>query len=226
MKALAGREDLVFSPPELGCVLWLPGLPGGSSKIYDRSPYGNSDTITGATWVRLPSELWCLDFDGSDDKVDCGNPTSLQLTGPISFGAWFAPAIANRRNMGKAVYDTDHWKGYFLYFDADYYPRVYWGDAATADSLAGNTAVTADTWHFLIAVLDGVHPFLYLDTNVVAEKITSQAIADPATNFDLGVQVGSYYGGKLALPRLYNRALSALEIQNSFNREKHLFGVW
>jgi len=48
MKALDDREDLVFSPPELGCVHYLPGLPGGGSKIHDRSPCGNIGTITGA----------------------------------------------------------------------------------------------------------------------------------------------------------------------------------
>ncbi len=37
---------------------------------------------------------------------------------------------------------------------------------------------------------------------------------------------GQYFGGKLALPRVCNRALSALEVRTQFDREKHLFGVW
>jgi len=62
---LYSRVDaLMFSPPELGCVLYLSGLPNSGSKIHDRSPYGNHGAITGATWQRLPSGLWCLSFDG------------------------------------------------------------------------------------------------------------------------------------------------------------------
>ena len=74
MKTLLDRDidELIFDPPELGSVLYLTGLPCGGSKIYDRSPYGNHGTITGATWKRLPSGLWYLDLDALDDYVDCG----------------------------------------------------------------------------------------------------------------------------------------------------------
>jgi len=68
-------QAIGLSTPAIGCGLDLPGLPGGGNKIYDRSPYGNISAITGATWKRLPSGLWYLDFDGTDDYVDCGNFT-------------------------------------------------------------------------------------------------------------------------------------------------------
>ena len=55
--------------PPIGCVLDLAGLPEVGNKIYDRSPYGNHGAITGATWKRLPSGLWVLDFDGTDDVI-------------------------------------------------------------------------------------------------------------------------------------------------------------
>ena len=90
MKTLLDRniDGLVSEPPELGCVLYIPGLPGGNTKIYDRSPYGNHGAITGATWVRLPSGLWCLSFDGSDDYVGCGSGSSLDITGALTMEVW------------------------------------------------------------------------------------------------------------------------------------------
>jgi hypothetical protein len=45
----------------------------------------------------------------------------------------------------------------------------------------------------------------------------------------LGAKIGGNprsLDGSVALPRIYNRVLTALEVQNHFNREKHLFGVW
>ena len=95
MNCSAGKINTIYhepprvnglSTPPIGCVLDLPGLPGNGSYSYDRSPYGNHGTIIGAVWKRLPSGLWCLDFDGLDDNVNCGNASAFDITG--SFSAW------------------------------------------------------------------------------------------------------------------------------------------
>ena len=100
MKTLIDREDLVFDSAELGCVLHLPGLPGGDSTIHDRSPYGNHGTITGATWKRLPSGLWCLSFDGSDDYVTVGLGASINITGPFTTKAWvYADVMSDEKTI-------------------------------------------------------------------------------------------------------------------------------
>ena len=91
MKTLLDRDRLVFEPPQPGCVLYLPGLPGGGNKLYDRSPYANVGTITGATWKRLPSGLWYLDFDGTDDYLDVGQDSSLMPTTSLTIELWLNP---------------------------------------------------------------------------------------------------------------------------------------
>ena len=88
MKTLIDVDEQVFSPPEPGNVLYLPGLCGGSNKIYDRSPYANIGTITGATWGKTPGGVWCLSFDGSDDCVNCGNDASLDIADAITIEVW------------------------------------------------------------------------------------------------------------------------------------------
>ena len=67
----------LFLPPDLGTVLYMPGLPQGGGVIHDRSPYGNHGTIDGPTWDRNAQGLWYLDHDGTDDYVDCGSDASL-----------------------------------------------------------------------------------------------------------------------------------------------------
>ena len=99
MKTLVSQNSLVFNPPELGCVLFLPGLPWSSSKIHDRSPYGNHGTITGATWKRLPSGLWYLSFDGIDDYVSLGTSASLNLVDDFTMMAWLNCAPQDRIPM-------------------------------------------------------------------------------------------------------------------------------
>jgi len=75
----------------------------------------------------------------------------------------------------------------------------------------------------------GTTAILYVNASVISSETFD---ADMTANGD-DVWIGESengsndYNGKFALPRIYkNRALSHLEIQNHFNREKHLFGVW
>ncbi len=75
-------------PPPANCVLHLTGYPPGGATITDFSGQGNHGTITGATWVRLPSGLWVLSFDG-DDYVGCGNAVNLQITNNLGIEVWF-----------------------------------------------------------------------------------------------------------------------------------------
>ena len=240
MKTLLDKEVLIFNPPQLGCVLSLTGLPGGGSKIYDRSPYGNIGTITGATWVRLPSGLWCLSFDGGDDYVDCGNANSLRITGSLTLAAWVKPAgnNTNKDIIGNVDYVALPYLGYRLTLGAtsDIEFRVE-GGGETRVNAQILAPYSADEWIQLVAVYDISVPTLYLYKNGVdTEGTISGTIPSSLNSVDHNVYIAAgenngsaidyFFNGPIALPRVYNRVLSALEIQNHFNREKHLFGVW
>lgn len=61
-----------YPPADPNCALYLPGLPGQGSKIWNRAKGGSAGdgTVYGAKWVRQPSGIWALDFDGQDDYVE------------------------------------------------------------------------------------------------------------------------------------------------------------
>lgn len=220
------------STPPIGCVLHLVGLPGGSNKIYDRSPYGNIGSITGATWVRLPSGLWCLNFDGSDDYVNCGDGAGLDITEQLTMLVWLYRTgkasnqfIAAKGNGIRCTYGLN-WESVT--------EKISFGlDMGFGFGIKGYTVVLAlNTWHFVAATYDGKSADTYSEGRLDESNALSGVIASQS---DANVIVGSgvetvwgdnWYQGYMALPRIYNRALSALEIQSSFNREKHLFGVW
>ena len=89
MKTLLNQNNLIFDPPPFDCVLYLPGLPGGSSTIHDRSPWGNHGSITGAAWKRLSNGLWYLSFDGSDDYAAIADKDSLDFSsGSFTVKLW------------------------------------------------------------------------------------------------------------------------------------------
>ena len=107
MRTLLDKEELVLNPPELGCVLSLSRFPGGGSKIHDRSPYGNHGTITGATWVRLPSGLWCLSFDGSDDYSKAVDTVLPSGAAARTLSAWVKASAASQTNARVIVYGAE-----------------------------------------------------------------------------------------------------------------------
>jgi hypothetical protein len=92
-------ESLVFDPPGAGCVLFLPGLPGGGGFTHDRTAHGNQGTITGAVWTRLESGIFCLTFDGVDDIVRCPDCDCLDITDNISIIAWVKRNGLNHRDF-------------------------------------------------------------------------------------------------------------------------------
>lgn len=74
------------NPIPRGCVfyapLWSPGCSGPVFKSID--PFGHTCTVTGALW-KSNGRL----FDGTDDYINCGHNSNLNITGDISVGIWF-----------------------------------------------------------------------------------------------------------------------------------------
>jgi len=215
-------DRILFEPPELGCVLYLPGLPGGGARLHHRSPHGNTGTIIGATWGKLPSGLWYLDFDGTDDYVNCGNHSSLQVnTGNLTIELWFKdpeedPCVFAEKYDGNAV-------GWYLYCKTSD-NTIYWRPAAGFL----NSGIDCDDglWHQIAVRQYSSVADLYIDGGYVNSWNGCYQNASVTTPLHLSKQATNYYKVKIALMRVYNYARSALHIRNDFEREKHLLGVW
>lgn len=213
-----------LSAPPIGSVLHLLGLPSGGNKVYDQSPYGNSGTIIGATWKRLPSGLWCLDFDGVDDNITITHNTILNFDDEITIELWIYSAsdVANAAyviNKGGNFAILPHYENCCLYSTLDgNWQKIVDAGGAAAKSAWVHLAVTYDAGDTGDAA--------FYKNGAVGNTASGKDGTITTNTTAIKVGVDGSYKGYIALPRIYNRALSALEIQNSFNREKHLFGVW
>lgn len=229
MNPILDIDSRVFKPPELGTLLYYPGLPGAGSKIYDRSLYVNNGTITGATWVKSPLGVWCLSFDGTDDKVDAGRIVPFE-TPPWTIMMWF-----NLRAYGvdASTYPTLLFKattwthGVWLYwFQTQDILRVRFYGVGGVNKTFFPTPL--NTWHQVALTLAPDKRTLTCYING-SSRGTATADADflPSTNnCFIGGGYSNTYDGLIALPRLIYRDLTALEVRRYFDQEKHLFGVW
>lgn len=222
--------DSGFDP---GCVLYFPGLLGGGSTIYDRSPYGNDGTIEGASWIKTPSGLWALSFNGSSDDVDCGSDSSIKPTSALSVELWFRraansavepffddgePTAPNRDGIGCTIRATGE-----IWFS-------FGNDASYTSSKTSGT-YDDDVWHHLVNTWAGGTLDIFIDGAEAAydgAQGTQAALRASDKNFFFGQDASDsiYWGGYLALIRMYNVALTPAQILSHFNQERHLFGAW
>ena len=219
-------ERVRFEPPELGTVLALSDkIPTGAT-ILDNSPYGNHGTITGATWVRLPSGLWVLSFDGTDDYINCGKTASLKITNTITFECWVNPT--------SVVGDTQ----YFLGRVAGSYGnslrilptgvlRIYHYVLVTLEAYEDTTAtITNGVWTHIRYVGNGASFAIYFN-DIDAGAVQIAGTHSVKWNQDGNLWVGGYDGvptkhfkGKIALAKICPAVVSS-----HYQQEKHLFGV-
>jgi hypothetical protein len=160
-------------------------------------------------------------FNGVDGYVDCGGVTgSLDITGnELTLEAWIKPDVLT----GERVILSKHWSQYHIeLFGASVHLAIT--TSGTVD-LYSATALIVGRWYHVAGVYDGSLPSnqmkIFINGVEDANHGTQTGnIAHAAWPVNVGRQpTGHYYfGGSIALPCIYNRALSRAEIwRNIYN---------
>jgi hypothetical protein len=165
-----------------------------------------------------------LSFDGVEQLVDLGNPTSLDVSGNVTLSAWIRPlALDGYRNVvGHGFRWTPNGDLALRIFDEDYEFTAWDGmdHMASAPVPPGD----ADNWHHLAGVYDGRTYRLYRDGELVVEHPDDFAPAQVDSPWAVGGRAetippdGRYYGGLIDEVRIYGRALSDEEVRALFRR--------
>ena len=211
-------------------VLYLPGYPGTGNTIHDRSGSSplNHGTITGATWVREASGIWVNNFDGVDDVINCGDNISLDVVAAFTLEAWVKLSsltalwfVAGRdsildrnfyivgENTGQAAFTC--WKANVAY--------------------TNNFTIlkTTGIWYHLVGVYNGVDTRGYTNGTLDCTPVALTGnIDNDNVSFTIGMRAVDNdrdLDGKIAMVTLYNRALTAEEIQQNYQTTRHLFGI-
>jgi len=214
---------------DAGCVLYLPGLPGSGSTLHDFSGQGNNGTITGAVWKRLPSGLWALTFDGTDDKVTVTDDASILTLPTFTWLSWVnLSSFANEPVVFRK-------SGRYLQFGTTGRLSMRVAAATTTAITITSTGyvVSADTWTLVATRYDdsGDRKIDIL-LNGVEQSYSSETAADGALTADTAdLLIGHYSAttavctGDIALERYLTAFLTDAQISEIYRQERHLFGV-
>ncbi len=196
-----------------GLAFYWRGIPAGN--VVDESPYGNHGTITGATWVGNG-----LLFNGvANDLVNCGTNDSLNLTGNFTIIVRAAPGditLNDNTIIGRS--GPTHW--WMLMNGAG-------GDnGRIALFLSGSKLHSIQCWtandqQRTIAVThNGSLVTFYRDGVFLSSAASSNASSAAGATTYIGIDprdaVGLGFNGSIEYIWIYNRVLSASEIQQLY----------
>ncbi len=200
--------------PPSGLVSWWRGQNNAMDQVS-----GNNGTNVGNATFGPGRVGQGFVFDGNGDGVDIGNPANLQLQN-FTIETWIKRASPSRATQGPQL------NGTMFSGPNGGYGLGLWDDGRLLLSKIGvsgvfSTTVITDTntFHHVAVTKSGANVFFYVDG--VAESVGPY---DPGFVFNgpmaIGARGGDYgtsFFGSIDEVSVYNRALSASEIQSIYN---------
>ncbi|MHA2171252.1 MAG: LamG-like jellyroll fold domain-containing protein, partial [Candidatus Kariarchaeaceae archaeon] len=197
-----------------------------TSNNNDGTDFGSmtsNDLIDGMTGA-------ALEFDGSNDYISLGNPSSLQITGVITVEAWFKAStiIVNDYIVSKSGGSGN--RGWDLSFDDD--PGVApdgwlmfrYTDSTQGGHSEGYERVSVDTWYHVVGVYSPSNfERFYLNGTLISEDTTSipNSMFDASVNALIGSRSGSaeWFEGIIDEVRISTIARSQDWINTQFSNQ-------
>jgi hypothetical protein len=190
---------------------------GSGTAVADLSGSNNTGTVSGALWVSGKAGN-ALSFDGVNDVVTVNDSSSLALTTAMTIEAWVNPrtpsgwrtVVMKERPSGLA---------YTLYGNtASNQPSVEITTTSGVE-LRGASALPLNMWTHLAATYDGARIRLYVNGVQTTTVAATGTLVTSASPLRIGGNLvwGEYFDGIIDEMRIYNRALTATEIQTDMN---------
>jgi hypothetical protein len=207
-------------------------IVSGSTTWTDLSRGGNNGTLVNGPAFNSANG-GSIVFDGSDDYVNCGNSSNLQISvGSIS--AWIKRNGNGTRSEEIYIHKESGiipFGGFQLWIDRTTL-KVKMRIRNSINSfqiITTNTSITTGLWVNIIGVFDGNTVSIYLngieDVNVIA---TISSLDTPTQVLSIGAVRGTTtynFNGNVSQTLIYNRALSSQEVLQNFNASKTRFGL-
>ncbi len=231
-KLYSSGQTTLKKVSEQGLVGYWALNDGAGSIAGDSSGQNNHGTITGATWTN-GKRGGALSFNGISDGVDVGNASSLtNLTADVTLSAWAKPnslesyyekniIISGRRTETAQPYTlTISPTQIAMTFQTDNVGNGFAGWTSKAVSVTNNLG----EWAYFSVVRNGLNVIFYKNGQQVGVPQTFLASTIYSGNGALigrGFYGGGwYFNGLIDDVRIYNRALSATEIQSLYKQNE------
>ena len=198
-------------------------LDAGNTKSYPGSGTSWTDTVGGNTGTLTNGPTYSSDdggsivFDGSNDYIQLSTNSNLELISNFTYETWLRTDV---QTGSKHVWKLTNAS---LQFTNNFSPdQLAYYSSATGTISFG--ILNNDVWgHVVITKSGGNTVTGYLNG---LQSWTTTASSDLTHDFS-GVRIGSrhtengyYWDGRMSIIRIYNRALTAAEVQQNYDALK------
>ncbi len=180
--------------------------------------------ITGVNLFENVRKQGALNLDGNS-WAEVHDNASLDFgTGSFTLEAWAKVKYVNQGSSYNVLFNLGGNLGSTntacLSTDASGNFVFFYGASGTSSG-----ALTEGDWVHIVGVYDGINAIVYADGVKVVETARTPINITNALSKKIGTdETGSrYYTEPIAQPRIYNRALTAEEVQRNYNAGKNIY---
>jgi hypothetical protein len=193
--------------------------PGSGTTWTDLSGNGNTGTLVNGVGYNSGNG-GSLSFDGSNDKVS----TNYKPSGQRSYFIW-VKYNSLTSGSGFQLTGTQEVSAYTYIGIQNGGDIYYYAGTATTGGNIGNP-VTVNTWVSLGFVLNADGSRIVYKNGVNIHSNTGGLGVTATAEFSVGCINNNYHvNGNIAQVSIYNRALTASEVQQNFNALRGRFGI-
>jgi chitodextrinase len=198
----------------------------------DITPYANHGVMTGEPIFetvsdRLNAGGQAIVFDGTDDNVIAPNGVHL-ISDFTTVSFWVRVDGQSPTDPEAYILDFGHWDERWK-VSLPQHLKVVWTtnskntqfDKAISDMDSGDgNELIKDFWWHVTMVHDGTDDIIYVDGKEVNRKPAAGTLNSTARDLGMGfnpIEGGQYFNGALDELKIYNKALTAEEVEKLYN---------
>ena len=204
--------------------------PGSGTSWSDVSGEGNNGTLVNGVGYS-GDNLGSLSFDGVDDYVNLGD---LDLPAPFTLSIWFKGNTTNQFCGLLNKSSSENFGAWGLYGSSDAsYVRFGFVNTSNSQRVISNTNfndIKANTWVNYVGTYDFSNLRLYRNGIEIASAVETTTPTSTNDIASIGNRVVTNrsdraYAGLLSSAKIYNRALTASEVQQNFKALRGRYGI-